>query len=241
MIPKGSAPAPAAPKAQPKAAKKPTGFKEGDRVEHASRGGGTITAVAGGEVTCLYDNEEEFEYSLEDALSKLTLAKGAAAKPAKANATVAEPAAAPAPARPKKAPVKVDELRGSTHTSHGRVSGERSTRPAVTRRASPNGTPLQFNGTADNMDIQNMEFPIPDDIEGVQGTINYWNLVANFNNGPRTDSGEPLPVDEDTMEWNLDELTMGDPERPSKTLKNPIPLQTLITHLGTDWSRDNVL
>ena len=72
------------------AAKKPSGkakLKKKDRVEHPSRGAGVIKHVdPAGEVTVAFDNGDEMEYDMADALEKLKLTggDGGDAKPAAA-------------------------------------------------------------------------------------------------------------------------------------------------------------
>merc|ERR1711939_1232938 len=89
-----------------------SGFAKGDNVVHSSRGKGKITGFYGEYVVCEFDTEpdDEFQYTHEEARSKLTFPDGSravgegeeAAPPPKAKKPAAEkkPAAAAAPAAP---------------------------------------------------------------------------------------------------------------------------------------------
>lgn len=83
--------------------------------------------------------------------------------------------------------------------------------------------------------VQAMDLPVPHG--AADGHHNYNTLREAWLAGARTDSGAPLEPPED-VEYGVDDLLLA--ERP-KPIKNPIPLQSLITALAGQWKSENTL
>lgn len=249
-------------------ASKPKSLRKGDRVMHPSRGGGSITGRMADMVYVLYDSGEDFEYLMDDALEKLTLedgGSGGGTAPAPAKPKAEEPVAPPMPARakarkgsieatkplkewekpiaapPREAPV-AKKPQAAVPASHRESEAHTTSRSSGSHKgkSSGGGGPQVGPGPREGNDpcVQLMELPVP--LGPEDGAGNYRRLLEEWNKGPRTDSGQALPIPDDE-EDGIDELTLAEGDKPSKRLRNPVPLQSLITTLGDIWTKDNVL
>jgi len=218
--------------------KKKKTFREGDRVQHPSRGEGVITDVDLDLVALDYDNGESFEYSFADAMAKLEIIEEAA-EPAPA-AKAAAPAAAKEPSeKPRnKRLEKVAEPVTSLRDSGSAPEPRRSPVPKSHREQS-RPSPQEKEPAADAGEgrLQDMALPLP---EAGEGEASYHKLRAAWLTGPRTRLGNQLESPDDE-EWGLDELTMSEGDKPSKMLKNEVPLKSLMHVLKDVWQRQNVL
>jgi len=205
-------------------------------------------------VYVLYDSGEDFEYLMDDALEKLSLEDGgAAAAPAKPKAAVGHALPPPPPSRPKPvkeappAQPKPPAARAKTEPPAAVSSHHESEHSHATVRSNGNhrgkgrgSGPQVGPGPKEGNDpsVQLMDLPIP--VGPEDGTGNYRTLQQEWHKGPRSASGQALPIPDDE-EDGIDELTLSEGDKPSKRLRNAVPLQSLITTLGDIWAKDNVL